>query len=556
MVVCSLAVAGTGTAVALVDTSSDQTGEVDDAGSSSLLEVSGLVLDDDLGDTVNDTTNDTDDAVNDTEDTVNETTDDTEDAVNDTEDAINETTDDTEDAVNETTDDTEDAVNETTDDTEDAINETTDDTEDAVNETTDDTEDAVNETTDDTEDAVNETTDDTEDAVNETSETLEETTDSLAGTTGSLEETADETTDMVDDTVGTVGDAVEEASDETTETIDDTVETVDDTVDDTGETLEETTTTLSDTTNTVLGSTDMNATVRTESELADLEATLEANVTTEEGTEPDLEGAFADDETASGPLGISTPEPSSSTQTAVNGILAGLLGAVAVSSMGVGVAGAGAGAGAGATGAGAGAAGSTVASWTGASQLRRWWNLLRDAISVPLAALFRYSRYDDSDPLENDRRKEIFDAVTAEPGLYLSEVSDHSDVPLSTVRHHVRILEEENIVTSIKVDGKRRYFPIDADDVELHAALAEPTRRRLLEELATLGQAPNGQLADALDRDPSTISHHLSKLEESGLVVREREGRSVVNELSPAATTALLDAEASQPRPQPVPADD
>ncbi|MFP8956110.1 winged helix-turn-helix transcriptional regulator [Natrialbaceae archaeon A-CW3] len=535
MVICSLAVAGTGTAVALVDTSSGQTGEVDDAGSSALLEVGGLVLDDELEGSVNETT-----------DTTNDT--------------VNETTDTTNDTVNETTDTTNDTVNETTDTTNDTVNETTDTTNDTVNETTDTT----NDTTEEIDDTVNDTTEKTDDTTDDTTETLEETTESLDETTDTIEDTADETTDTVDDTLETVddtvddtGETIEQTTNETIDSVNDTVETVDDTVDDTGETLEETTTTITDTTTTLLESTEVDATVRTESELLDLETSLAANVTTEDATDTDDEEAVADEDTARGPLGVGTPEPSSGTQTAVNGVLAGLLGVVAVSSMGAGAGAAGAGAaGAGAAGAGAGTAGSAVANWTGTSQLRRWWNLLRDVLSIPLAALLRYSRYDDSDPLENDRRNAIFDAVTAEPGLYLSEVSDRSDVPLSTVRHHVRILEEEKLVTSIKVDGKRRYFPIDADDVELHAALAEPTRRRLLEELATLGQAPNGELADALDRDPSTISHHLSKLEEAGLVVREREGRSVVNELSPAATTALLDAEARRPRPQPVPADD
>ena len=474
MVICSLAVAGTGTAVALVDTPGDQTGELDEAGSSGLLEASALVLNNDLGDTVNDTTNDT------------------------------------EDTVNDTTNDTEDTVNETTGE------------------------------------------------IDDTSETLEDTTESLEETTETIEDTTVDTTDT--DTLETLADTVDD-TDETLEktttetvadgleTIDHTVaasfETIDDTIDDTGEALEETTTTLSDTTDTVLDSTDVNDTVQTA--LLDQEASHATNVTTGDGTETDGDEAVADENTASGPLGVATAEPSPSTQTAVNGILAGLLGAVAVSSMGAGVAGAGA---------GAGTAGGTVASWTGRSRVRRLWSRLRDASPISLAALLRYSRYDDSDPLENERRKAIFEAVTAEPGLYLSAVSDHSDVPLSTVRHHVRILEEESLITSIKVDGKRRYFPIDADDVELHAAFAEPTRRRLLEKLVTLGQAPNGQLADALDRDPSTISHHLTKLEEAGLVIRERDGRSVVNELSPVATTLLLDTEASQPRPQPVPADD
>ncbi|MFC7233066.1 winged helix-turn-helix transcriptional regulator [Saliphagus sp. GCM10025308] len=232
-------------------------------------------------------------------------------------------------------------------------------------------------------------------------------------------------------------------------------------------------------------------------------------------------------------------------------------------------AGAGAGAGAGA----ASSAPSAVASWTG-RQPRRWLALLREALPIEALALLRYSRYDDSDPLENDHRRTVFETITEEPGLYLSALSDRSGVALSTVRHHVRVLEDENLLTSVKVGGKRRYFPIEADGVdgmdgvggtdgadhERYAILAEPARRRVLEELAALEHASNGRLAEALDLDPSTVSHHLTTLEEAGFVVRERDGRAVRNRLSEDARSALLeteaDADSSDPASPPAPADD
>ena len=137
-------------------------------------------------------------------------------------------------------------------------------------------------------------------------------------------------------------------------------------------------------------------------------------------------------------------------------------------------------------------------------------------------------------------------------------MSEESDVPLSTVRHHVRVLEEEGLVTTAKINGKRRYFLADSerptgtagngasvDSHELHAALEEPARRDVLETLAELGPVANGRLAEELERDPSTVSHHLSTLEAAGLVVREQDGRSVLNELAPAVENALRDVDPS-----------
>jgi DNA-binding transcriptional ArsR family regulator len=61
----------------------------------------------------------------------------------------------------------------------------------------------------------------------------------------------------------------------------------------------------------------------------------------------------------------------------------------------------------------------------------------------------------------------------------------------------------------------------------------------VLVTLAKEGDASVSTIADALDRDPSTVSHHLSRLEEDGLVERERDGRSKVNRLAPATEAAL-----------------
>lgn len=61
----------------------------------------------------------------------------------------------------------------------------------------------------------------------------------------------------------------------------------------------------------------------------------------------------------------------------------------------------------------------------------------------------------------------------------------------------------------------------------------------IMTRLADEGPASGGDLADALDRDPSTISHHLSRLEDEGLVERERDGRTVRNDLSETASRAL-----------------
>jgi DNA-binding transcriptional ArsR family regulator len=178
---------------------------------------------------------------------------------------------------------------------------------------------------------------------------------------------------------------------------------------------------------------------------------------------------------------------------------------------------------------------------------------LRDALR-PGVGLFGYQRYDDSNPLDHDGRAQLFEHVRAEPGIHLSALSAAAHIPLSTTRYHVRILEHEGLLRTEKRRGRRRYFPPDTDDVALASAMASAASATILGSLVRDGPASVSQLAQRLDRTPSTISHHLDRLEADGLVEREREGRAVVSRATPPVRTALgrqppEDDESVEPRP-------
>ena len=103
----------------------------------------------------------------------------------------------------------------------------------------------------------------------------------------------------------------------------------------------------------------------------------------------------------------------------------------------------------------------------------------------------------------------------------------------------MKVLEREDLVSGAKLRGKRRFYPAYAEGVELAAALNDDSTASIIDALARLGAASVSDLADDLGRDPSTISHHLQRLEADSIIVREREGRAVMNTLSPEARTAL-----------------
>jgi hypothetical protein len=93
------------------------------------------------------------------------------------------------------------------------------------------------------------------------------------------------------------------------------------------------------------------------------------------------------------------------------------------------------------TGTGAGRSALRVARYGGASAARQASAGVLDRL-FRIATFFRYSRYDDSDPLENEARAAVMDAVEADPGRPTTEVAEAADVNLSTARYHVRVLQK------------------------------------------------------------------------------------------------------------------
>lgn len=155
-------------------------------------------------------------------------------------------------------------------------------------------------------------------------------------------------------------------------------------------------------------------------------------------------------------------------------------------------------------------------------------------------APFRYSKHDESDPLDHEKREAVFEAVDDSPGVYLAELSDRLDLTRSTLRHHVRVLEHEDLIAAAKVRGYRRFYPAHTDEIELAAAMNDEATAPIVDALARLGEASVSALADTVDRDVSTVTYHLGRLEEDGVVVRERDGRAMVNRLAPEARGALI----------------
>ncbi|UTF54743.1 winged helix-turn-helix transcriptional regulator [Natronosalvus rutilus] len=140
-----------------------------------------------------------------------------------------------------------------------------------------------------------------------------------------------------------------------------------------------------------------------------------------------------------------------------------------------------------------------------------------------------------SDPLEHDVRQDIYETVHQTSGIYIGDLRETHDLHRSTLRYHLEVLEQEELLASETVFGKIWYYPAGSDTNQLRAALTHEPTGDILEAIARLEPVSVTDLANEVDRSDSTVSHHLERLEDKGLVEQERGSTTVLSRLAPEA---------------------
>ena len=153
-------------------------------------------------------------------------------------------------------------------------------------------------------------------------------------------------------------------------------------------------------------------------------------------------------------------------------------------------------------------------------------------------ALTGASRADTDGVLEQPTRAAVYSVIADNPGVGLEELVADVSVTKSTVRYHIDVLRAAGLIQTATIAGTLRVATDDAD-VERAGLLRAETTGPIFDAIEDREPASVTTIAEATDRAPSTVSHHLASFEERGLIDRERDGESVMTTLTPETKTAL-----------------
>ena len=128
-----------------------------------------------------------------------------------------------------------------------------------------------------------------------------------------------------------------------------------------------------------------------------------------------------------------------------------------------------------------------------------------------------------------ETRRRIYEVITSFPGLHFREIQRKTRLGNGSLRYNLSVLERRGFIESEKQGRALRYYPrgMRSDEKKLLGLLRLKTVRRILVYLLSRQEARHGEIARALGLSPSTVTWHMRRLVEHG-VVEERCGAYVL----------------------------
>jgi DNA-binding MarR family transcriptional regulator len=146
------------------------------------------------------------------------------------------------------------------------------------------------------------------------------------------------------------------------------------------------------------------------------------------------------------------------------------------------------------------------------------WHLL--GLIIPL-----YTKLKPEQVMSHEIRGSIYGVIVSEPGIHYSKIRTRLNLKNGTLAHHLRVLEKEGKIRSIRDGSLRRFFPRGV--TPKYATVRRAPRPTQLVILSTLEEYPGitqKELARITRMSQQRISYNLKKLVDMGYV-DEIEGR-------------------------------
>lgn len=114
-----------------------------------------------------------------------------------------------------------------------------------------------------------------------------------------------------------------------------------------------------------------------------------------------------------------------------------------------------------------------------------------------------------------EARRIIYNFILRYPGIHIWEISRDLNIPKTTLRHHLKFLENEELIVKKSQGRYIRYYiseEIGTKDKELFSMLRQDVPMTIILFLVVNVLSSRIELSRSLEKHPNTIGFHLKKL--------------------------------------------
>ncbi|MFH1664225.1 MAG: winged helix-turn-helix transcriptional regulator [archaeon] len=150
----------------------------------------------------------------------------------------------------------------------------------------------------------------------------------------------------------------------------------------------------------------------------------------------------------------------------------------------------------------------------------------------------------DSDALNLDSRKKIYELIEENPGLHFREIERRTGLAVGSLQYHLEFLQKSHLIKSFRQGKFLRYYTSKESVVEEKAAMSflrKPSSRKIIIFLLNKKKANNLVISKKIGLSPSTTSWHLEQLVKESVLGKEKRGReSLFFVVNPNEVASLL----------------
>ena len=147
--------------------------------------------------------------------------------------------------------------------------------------------------------------------------------------------------------------------------------------------------------------------------------------------------------------------------------------------------------------------------------------------------------------LEHELRNGIHEYILGNPGVCFTDIEKGLSVNRGTLDYHLKVLRREHRIAVLNKNGRSFYFENSGrytqDEMEMLSAMQNDTGFAICEFLLESPGASRTEIVSLIKTTSSTLSWHMKKLIDSGVVSTTKNGRIISYHLSVPAKRIIQD---------------